>query len=226
MIEPTERVMMIDTETTNDIDYPFCYDVGYRIFDLAGNVYEEASYVNADIFLDKELMANAYYAEKIPQYWRDIWEKRRELLAWREIKVRIWEACGKYGVTIIAAHNARFDYRSLHLTQRYITTSRWRWVLPWGLEWWDTLKMAREVLKADENYRPWCEEHGYITLTNQPKLTAEIVYRYITQNEDFTESHTGLEDVRIETEIFKYCLAKMPEIDGRLWKPKDEVMEG
>ena len=103
MIEPTERIMMIDTETTNDIDYPFCYDVGYRIFDLAGNVYEEASYVNADIFLDKELMASAYYAEKVPQYWRDIWEKRRELLAWRVIKARIWEAIQRNNVTIISA---------------------------------------------------------------------------------------------------------------------------
>ena len=81
MIDVNERIMMIDTETTNDIEDPICYDVGYRVFDLAGNVYEEASMVNADIFLDKEFMASAYYAEKVPDYWRDIWEKRRELLS-------------------------------------------------------------------------------------------------------------------------------------------------
>ena len=172
MIEMYERILMIDTETANDIDYPFCYDIGYRVFDLAGNVYEEASYVNSDIFLDKELMTTAYYAEKVPQYWRDIWEKRRELLSWKEIKQRVFNAIKRNNVRIIAAHNARFDNRSLNLTQRYITTSRWRWFLPWGLEWWDTLKMSREVLKADENYRPWCEERGYITANNQPRLTA------------------------------------------------------
>ena len=223
MIEPTERIMMIDTETTNDIDYPFCYDVGYRIFDLAGNVYEEASYVNADIFLDKELMASAYYAEKVPQYWRDIWEKRRELLAWRVIKTRIWEAIQRNNVTIISAHNARFDYRSLHLTQRYITTSRWRWVMPWGVEWYDTLKMCREVFKADENYRPWCEANGFITKNNQPQMTAEVVYRYITKDLTFKENHTGLEDVKIEMEIFLYCISKNPEVDGRLWARKDNT---
>ena len=135
----------------------------------------------------------------------------------------LYEAIKRNNVRIISAHNARFDYRSLNLTQRYITTSRWRWALPWGMEWWDTLKMAREIFKADENYRPWCEERGYITLTNQAKLTAEVIYRYITGNEDFEEAHTGLEDVKIETEIFKYCLAKNPDIDGRLWKPKDEL---
>lgn len=223
MIDVNERIMMLDSETTNSLEDPICYDVGYRVFDLAGNVYEEASMVNADIFLDKDFMASAYYAEKIPNYWRDIWEKKRELLAWRVIKARIWEAIERNGVKIVAAHNARFDYRSLHLTQRYITTSRWRWVMPWRCEWWDTLRMCREVFKADENYRPWCEERGYITATNQPKMTAEVVYRYITGDEDFTESHTGLEDVKIEMEIFKYCLDKIPDIDGRAFPPKDKT---
>ena len=223
MIDAETRIMMLDTETTNSLEDPICYDVGYRVFDLAGNVYEEASMVNADIFLDKEFMASAYYAEKIPDYWRDIWEKKRELLVWRVIKARIWEAIERNGVKIVAAHNARFDYRSIHLTQRYITTSRWRYVLPWGCEWWDTLRMCREVFKDDENYRPWCEERGYITANNQPRMTAEVVYRYITGDEDFTESHTGLEDVKIETEIFKYCLGKIPDIDGRAFPPKDKT---
>ncbi len=223
MIDAETRIMMLDTETTNSLEDPICYDVGYRVFDLAGNVYEEASMVNADIFLDKEFMASAYYADKIPNYWRDIWEKKRELLAWRVIKARIWEAIERNGVKIVAAHNARFDYRSIHLTQRYITTSRWRYVLPWGCEWWDTLRMCREVFKDDENYRPWCEERGYITANNQPRMTAEVVYRYITGDEDFTESHTGLEDVKIEMEIFKYCLDKIPDIDGRAFPPKDKT---
>ena len=37
MINPTDRIMMIDTETTNDIDCPIVYDVGFEIFDLCGN---------------------------------------------------------------------------------------------------------------------------------------------------------------------------------------------
>lgn len=221
MIDVNERIMMLDSETTNSLEDPICYDVGYRVFDLAGNVYEEASMVNADIFLDKDFMASAYYADKIPNYWRDIWEKKRELLAWRVIKARIWEAIERNSVKIVAAHNARFDYRSLHLTQRYITTSRWRWVMPWGCEWYDTLKMCREIFKDDKNYRPWCEANGFMTKNNQPQMTAEVVYRYITNDLTFKESHTGLEDVKIEMEIFLYCLSKNPEVDGRLWAKKD-----
>ena len=48
-------------------------------------------------------------------------------------------------------------------------------------------------------------------------MTAEVIYRYLTQNLDFEEEHTGLEDVRIERKIFEYCWVNDPSIDGRLW---------
>jgi hypothetical protein len=38
------------------------------------------------------------------------------------------------------------------------------------------------------------------------KTSAEVAYRYITKNADFSEEHTGLEDVRIETEILRKVL--------------------
>ena len=217
MIEMNDRILIVDTETTNSLDDPMCYDVGFRVFDMSGKVYEEASLVNRDVFCDSKFMASAFYADKIPQYWRDIWDKKRELLTWQEIKWRVWDACLRNEVKYVVAHNAIFDYRSLHWTQRYITTSKYRWFMPWGVTWLDTLKMCREVFKADENYRPWCEAHGYMTANNQPRLTAEIVYRYITGREDFEESHTGLEDVKIEMDIFMYCLLQNPELDARLW---------
>jgi DNA polymerase III epsilon subunit-like protein len=208
---------MIDTETTNDIDDPIVYDVGYEVFDLFGNSYEKGSLVNKDIFLDKELMSFAYYAEKVPTYWKQIWAKEREMLSWDKIKWRIFDVCKRNNCRIISAHNARFDNRSLNLTQRYITTSRWRYFLPFGVEWWDTLKMCREIFGGDEAYKIWCFEHGFVTKTNQAQMTAEVVYKYITGNIDFVESHTALEDVEIEKDIFLYCWLQNPEIDGRLW---------
>jgi hypothetical protein len=44
-----------------------------------------------------------------------------------------------------------------------------------------------------------------MTANNQPRKTAEILYRYISGNIDFDESHTGLEDVLIEVQILAYC---------------------
>lgn len=214
--------MLLDSETTNSIDDPLVYDVGYQIFDPSGKIYEEASIANKDIITDPEYMASAYYAEKIPEYWREIYLNKRELLPWEKIKWRVYDACKRNNATIIAAHNARFDNRALNLTQRYITTSRYRYFLPYGVTWWDTLKMARQVLKEDEKYKPWCIEHGFMTKTNQAQMTAEVIYRYITNNINFVEQHTALADVKIEKEIFLYCIAVKPDIDGRLWPSKEE----
>jgi len=58
--------MMIDTETTNSLDDPLAYDVGFEVFNRNGNTIETASLTNKDLFLDKDFMSTAYYAEKIP----------------------------------------------------------------------------------------------------------------------------------------------------------------
>lgn len=221
MIEKTDRIMMIDTETTNDIDCPIVYDVGFEIFDLCGHTFASESFVNADVFCDDALMESAYFAEKIPAYWDDIKAGRRRLAKWSTIKNAIRKACEAFGVKVVCAHNAPFDNRALNTTQRLITTSKYRYFLPYGVEWWDTLKMSRAILKNDDNYGEFCYQNDYLTARGVRRYTAEIIYRYLTGENCFEESHTGLEDVKIERKIFEFCLAACPDIDGRLW-PKDE----
>ena len=217
MIARDENIMMIDTETTNDIDCPIVYDVGYQIFSLDGGVVCERSFVNADVFKDPALMESAYFKEKIPQYWDDIVNGRRTLARWKTIKQQIRNDCVCYDVKIACAHNAMFDNRALNTTQRYITTSKYRYFLPYGVEWWDTLKMSRAILKNDDSFGEFCYNNDYLTARGCRRYTAEIIYRFLTGCNDFVESHTGLEDVKIEREIFKFCIEREPKIDGRLW---------
>lgn len=217
MINRNDAIIMIDTETTNDIDCPIVYDVGYQIFTIDGGLLCERSFVNADVFCDAALMESAYFAEKIPNYWDDIKTGKRILKKWFSIKKQIAEDCATYGVKIACAHNAAFDNRALNITQRYETTSKYRYFLPFGIEWWDTLKMSRELLKKNESYGEFCYKNDYLTARGCRRYTAEIIYRWLSGCEDFVESHTGLEDVRIEREIFLYCLNENPEINGRLW---------
>jgi DNA polymerase III epsilon subunit-like protein len=213
-----ERFIVVDVESTNSIDDPFCYDVGFAVVDRKGKIFESHSYVVADIFLDSELMESAYFKDKIPQYWEDIKNGKRQLRRFKTIKSIFADVCKQYGVKIVVAHNARFDYRALNLTQRFLTSSKYRYFFPFGIEIWDTLKMSREVLKNNEDYDNFCYENDFLTARLCKRFTAEIIFRFITENLNFEESHTGLEDVLIEKEIFSYCLEKNPEIDGRLWK--------
>ena len=210
------KYIVLDTETTNSLDDPIVYDIGWAVVDENGEDYETASYVVADIFCDNDLMASAFFAEKIPMYWEDIRNGNRVLARYRTIRAKLAQCIKNHKVTIICAHNARFDYRSVNLTQRFLTNSRYRFFFPYGIEIWDTLKMAREVFKANEEYDTFCYENEYVTKRGCKRYTAEILYRFLTGNNDFVESHTGLEDVMIEKEILVECLRRGCE-NGKLW---------
>ena len=210
--------MVVDTETTNSLDDPICYDVGFAIVDRIGNVLEQYSFVVADVFLDKDLMTSAYFVEKIPQYWEDIKNKKRVLAKFSTIRKIFAQVCKKYAIRCVCAHNARFDYRSLNLTLRFLTCSKYRYFFPYGIEIWDTLKMSREVLNKNEKYGEFCYDNNYLTQRLCKRFTAEIIFRFLTDNVNFEESHTGLEDVLIEKEILSYCINVNPEINGKLWK--------
>ena len=211
-----EKYIMLDTETTNSLDDPICYDVGFAVVDKKGSIYETHSFVVAEVFLNEELMESAYFIEKVPQYWEDIKKGTRKLAKFNTIRKVLAETMKKYNTNIVIAHNARFDYRSTAKTQRYLTKSKYRHFLPYGTEVWDTLKMAREVLKNDVAYDNFCYDNNYVTKRGCKRFTAEILYRFFTGDNDFVESHTGLEDVTIEKVIFAECMARGAE-NGKLW---------
>ena len=213
----TKKFIMIDTETTNDIDCPLVYDIGFAVIDAAGNVYASYSFVNADVFCDDELMSYAYFAEKIPQYWEDIKNGTRVLKSFRSIEKIFRRVCADWNVDTFVAHNARFDYLALQNTKRYITTSRYRWFFPYGSKFVDTLKLSRLALGENEIYREFCIENEYVTKSNVNRYTAEIVYRFISGDNKFIEEHTGLADCMIEKDIFCYCLEAISLQNGYLW---------
>lgn len=220
-MENKQYGIMLDTETANTIEeegkldtkYVLPYDIGFAVIDTEGNIYEQFSFVNSDIFIKEfALMQSAYYVDKIPQYIVDLANGTRTLADTLTIRKALLNAIKKYECTFIVAHNSRFDLTACNNIQRWTTKSKYRYFFPYGIEIWDTLKMAREVFKNDENYIAFCHENGYVTKhkTPRPQMTAEVIYRYLTGNTDFIEEHTGLEDVLIEVEIFKYCMSKNP----------------
>lgn len=221
--------IMLDTETANtivnddgtlDMRYVLPYDFGFAVIDNEGNLYEKHSYVNSDIFYkEPELMETAYFAHYIPQYKEDLANGTRTLKNSYEIRKIFCDLCKQYGCQFVVAHNARFDYRACNNIQRWTTKSKYRYFFPYGLEIWDTLQMSRDVLSNDENYIEFCFSNGFVTKhsTPQPQFTAEVIYRYITNNIDFVEEHKGLEDVEIEFEIFKYLMALDKPMRKKLW---------
>lgn len=222
-------IIVMDTETCPlDRNYNgvtpfnmFVYDIGWAVVDKHGNVYETKSYVNKDIFYgEKDLMNSSYYANKLPQYFEDIENGSRVVASWFEIRKDLVETMKRYETNIVCAHNARFDDGATKNTQRWLTKSKYRYFLPYGTEVWDTMKMSLDVVATMPTYKAFCEENGYMTRhkTPRPQVKAEVIYRFITGNNDFIESHTGLEDVLIEKEILAYCYRKHKKMRKKLYE--------
>jgi len=218
--------MVLDTETCpidREVegvtpDNMLVYDIGYCIVDKKGNVYKQGSYIVSEIFFGEHYgkLQSSYYANKIPMYMQDIANGSRVVKTWSQISYILKKVIEEFDISVVVAHNARFDFGVLQTTKAYLQEYS---MLPY-IEWWDTLKMARSVLGKMPTYKRFCEVNGYLTKNGSLRYTAEIIYRYITQDKEFTESHTGLEDTLIEKEILAYCFKQHKKMDKLLFANK------
>lgn len=211
-----EYYLVFDTETapiknspTVDVNNALVYDLGYGVFDKEGINYEKKSFVVKDVFIDHfDKMRSAYYSSKIPLYIEDLASGKRELKSFDEIKKSLNDTLEKWNITTITAHNARFDLGVLENTTNFLSNGKCSRFFPKDkeLEVWDTLGMARDVIAKMKSYIDFCKANDLLTKNGRVKLTAESIYRYLTDNPFFEEKHTGFEDVEIESAILSYCL--------------------
>ena len=212
-----------NTNTDKNMTDSLVYDLGYAIVDKKGNVYKTRNLAIKDIYRDEpDLMQSAYYADKLPSYEVDILNGVRDMVTLYTARKMLQEDCEEYNVKAIIAHNGYFDRRALNNTVRYITNSRVKYFYPKGVELWDSQKMAHDTICKQKTYRRWCIENGYMTNHKTPRVkeSAEVLYRYISNDDEFVEEHTGLADVMIEKEIFARCMAQHKAMTKNLFKPK------
>ena len=98
------------------------------------------------------------------------------------------------------------------------------------------LRKIVSIYTARRHVRDLCEKYGVkaiiahnarfdyratnytLRYVTKSKTRAEILYRYITLNNEFVEDHTGLEDVLIEKEIFAKCMAQHKKMRKSPWE--------
>ena len=208
-------MIVIDTETANTLDCALVYDIGWAVVDKTGKVYETHSYAIKETFNDCDTMSTAYYARKVPSYWAEIAHKERRLVKFTTAHKRLLACMKRHNVKAIYAHNMRFDCAALNNTIRYLTASKERYFFPYNVQLMDTLKGARQTLKGNANYVEFCKANGYMIADKAPRFTAEILYRYIINDNSFREVHKGIDDVMIEKEIMCYCYKTNENVDMR-----------
>lgn len=199
------KYLVLDTETAGDVrTSPTVYDVAWSITDSKGATYIERRYIISEVYGDSELMNTAYYAEKLPtEYAPLVAAGTLKVLPLQAIRLQLTLDMLEHRVSDIYAYNAGFDKKALDYTIRKLSDGYVKEFLP-GVQWFCIWGYAQDVVAVSQKYVTWCINMGYISEKGTPLTSAEVMYRYITHNTSFVESHTALEDVRIESEIMRY----------------------
>ena len=209
--------LVLDVETANSTDDALVYDLGYVVCDKKGNIYEADSFIVSDIFFEEaDLMQSAYYAKKIPTYLEGIKNRAFNVVTFKQAREKLLNAIKNYKVEAVCAYNANFDYTALNTTQRWLTKSKYRYFLPYGTKVYCIWHMACQLICTQKNYIRFCLENGFVSPSGNIKTSAETVYAYMTNNADYDENHTGLEDVLIETKILAKCFAQHKRVEKNI----------
>ena len=209
--------LVLDVETANSTEYALVYYLGYAVCDRKGKIYHLESFIISDIFCqERELMQSAYYAEKIPEYVKGIAEKRFQIVNFFQAKMKIKEVIDKWEIKEVFAYNANFDRTALNTTQRWLSKSKYRYFLPYGVEVHCIWHMACQLICTQKYYIKFCLENGFYSKSGNIKTSAEVVYAYMMREPHFEEKHTGLQDVLIEVQILAKCFAQHKKVDRNI----------
>ena len=192
--------MVFDTETTG-LDKPFCYDIGYAIFDNSRNIMVRKHFIVEQVWHNLPLFESAYYKDKRPQYILLMRQHKAIMDKWGYIMREISRDIRNYEVTDAYAYNSDFDDKVISFNCDWFKCNNPFEQTPihdiWGY--------ACQYITNTQSYKNFCEANEFFTDTGNYKQSAEIVYRYLMQDTDFTEAHMGLYDVDIEAIILQYC---------------------
>lgn len=210
-------LMFIDTETIGTLtcqDSVLPFEIGMKILDTdTMQVVKEKSYLVRKFFNNKYVMLSSFSASKYPSYFEKLEnDNRYKLMSVKEIAKDVTAIIKKYDIKIMVAHNGDFDRLAMNrLFNEFEVKNPFE-----KLNLLDTMEISK-VITFSKKYAEFCLQNKnivnsekdslFITKTGRVRTTAQAIYCFISNDVNFKEAHTGLEDITIEIEIFKTSLA-------------------
>ena len=187
----------LDSETVGGASAPTgMYNLGCTIHDKHGHIFATCSMLVMEHY--DEIRTDDYAKKNFHLYEERLARGEMSAVATEEEAVSIVRnLCHFYGVRYVMAFNTGFDFCKTICRQ-----------LLDEFEFIDLWLMAVQTICHQKGYAKFCRENGFKSSSGKSCATsAESVYAYITNNPDYTEEHTALNDALIEMEIFVKCLS-------------------
>lgn len=117
----------------------------------------------------------------------------------------------------IYAYNALFDEDALNNTTLVLSNNiAKKFIENDKVTYRCIMHGAAQTFLKTKTYQEWAKKNNHMCKNGIPRLTAECAYRYITKNNKFVESHTALDDSRIEAAILDKVMRYHKKIN---WTP-------
>lgn len=222
--------MVLDTETCGTLQAPLVYDIGLTVLNADGTIRFEYRAIVDEVFNGmSNLMQSAHYARKLPTYDAAIASGKLQVLPLARIRKDLFDIVKTYHVTDVWAFNAYFDRKALRNTVLTISNGLQYRMLPYGIVWRDLWHYACETALHSRNFYRYIIKHDAYTPKGWPRTDAEITYRYLSGDNTFIESHTALDDARVEAWILAKLLkrkGKIRELSSVRPFPNNKVRQG
>lgn len=212
---------VVDVETAGGFGNPQVYDIGFAITNKQGDIFETKSLIIKEVFENQELMEGAYYYNKMPLYKEKLKNGTAKLISFKNAREEILALMREYRVSQISAYNLLFDMNALTNTSKSLEVSKKFLTSEFkNIELVDIWTFACNNLYTNKKFQKMAMQNGWYSEAGNLRTSAEIGYRYITNQKDFIEEHTGLADVLIEVEILAKCYSQnKKKIEGIIPHP-------
>lgn len=203
----TMNICIFDTETTS-VEKPFCYNIGYVIYDLDNGIpLLKKNFVCEQVWHNPMLFTTAYYADKRDFYISEMRKRTAIMNKYGYICQEMIRDFKNFEISMAFAYNSSFDERVFSFNCDWFKCNN-----PFdNVEVKDIRGFAHRFL-VDDEFKVFCEQNQYFSESGNYSSTAEVMYRYITKNIDFVEAHTALDDSEIESEILLACIEKGADV--------------
>ena len=193
--------IIFDTETIG-LEKAFCYNLGYVITDENGKTLIARNFIIRQIYDNKPLFATAYYAKKRPIYTAYLKGKKAVKVSWGKACQIMMKDIKDFEVENAYAYNSKFDEKVFYFNHLFFRNK----TRPLDIVKVHDIMDYISVFTETDDYKEFCKTHGLVNKNGKVKRTAENTYAYITNNHNYKEEHTALEDSKIESAILTYCL--------------------
>jgi len=213
-------ILTLDTETIGLEGH--VYDIAYAIHDKKGNIQETKNYLIREIMTDGQKMTGAYYSKKtFTDYIPMLDSGDIKLINWQKMQKIFLNDLIDYNVDILAAYNLAFDSRALRETNTLLTGGKK--FLENKIDLLDIWRFACLTILNQKAYKWLADANGWRSDAGNYRTTAEHAFRYISNQNDYIENHTALDDVIIEVGILAECYRqkkKVPynDLSGSPWR--------